>query len=71
MVPNATGTYVLSGSSVLTADQEIIGYDGTGVFTQSGGTNLIGAAGGLLLTIDPGSLEPTTLMAVCLSCPAL
>ncbi len=33
------GSYNLSGSGVLSAQAEYIGYSGTGAFTQSGGTN--------------------------------
>ena len=35
----SSGSYNLSGSGLLTATSEYIGYSGTGSFTQSGGTN--------------------------------
>ncbi len=44
-----SGSYTLSGGS-LTAVNEIIGNNGTGTFTQSGGTNTVGA-----LSIDNGT----------------
>jgi autotransporter-associated beta strand protein len=37
------GVYNLSGSALLAASNENVGYSGTGVFTQSGGTNMAGA----------------------------
>ena len=33
------GSYSLSGSGLLTAETEYVGYAGMGNFTQSGGTN--------------------------------
>jgi fibronectin-binding autotransporter adhesin len=44
---NSTGTYTLSGSGKLTANQsEYIGLSGNGTFNQSGGTNTIATATG-------------------------
>ena len=40
---NNDGVYNLSGSALLAASDENVGYSGTGVFTQSGGTNMAGA----------------------------
>ncbi len=37
--PEAIGTYELSGTGQLSADWEFVGYEGTGNFLQSGGTN--------------------------------
>ena len=38
----SSGTYNLSGGGLLSAAQnEYVGYSGTGTFTQSGGTNII------------------------------
>ena len=37
----SSGTYTLSGSGLLSAPYEYVGYSGTGTFTQSGGTNSI------------------------------
>jgi hypothetical protein len=39
--PGATGTYNLSGTGVLSAGYEIIGGNGTGIFTQTGGSNTV------------------------------
>ena len=39
--PGASGTYSLSGGS-LSAAKEILGYSGSGSFTQSGGTHAVG-----------------------------
>ena len=36
-----TGTYNLSGSGLLSASVEEVGYTGTGTFTQTGGTNSV------------------------------
>lgn len=47
----SSGTYNLSGTGQLTTTQaEYIGYNGTGTFTQTGGSNTIGA------TTSPGNL---------------
>lgn len=41
--PGAKGTYNLSGTGALTANyEEDIGYNGTGIFNQSGGTHVLG-----------------------------
>ena len=37
----ATGIYDLSGSGLLSASNQYVGYSGTGTFTQSGGTNSV------------------------------
>ncbi len=37
--PAASGAYKLSGTGSLSANNEYIGYSGTGTFTQTGGTN--------------------------------
>ena len=39
--PNSNGTYILSGTSVLSAGYEYVGYSGAGTFTQTSGTNTI------------------------------
>ena len=39
--PGSNGTYNLSGSGLLSAFQEAVGYSGTGIFTQSGGTHAV------------------------------
>ena len=44
------GTYSLSGSGQLSAGQECVGCTGTGNFTQSGGTNVVGT---LFLSNNP------------------
>ena len=38
-----SGTYNLSGNAYLTGGYEDVGYSGTGIFTQSGGTNNVGS----------------------------
>lgn len=38
----SSGTYSLSGSSTVTADAELVGWDGNGIFNHSGGTNTVG-----------------------------
>jgi T5SS/PEP-CTERM-associated repeat protein len=38
---NGKGTYTLSGTGVLSAGMEGVGYAGTGTFTQTGGTNTL------------------------------
>jgi T5SS/PEP-CTERM-associated repeat protein len=38
----STGTYNLSGAGALAAQSEYVGYSGTGIFNQTGGTNTIG-----------------------------
>ncbi len=49
--PGASGSYNLSGSGLLSAPSEFVGYnDGGGTFNQSGGTNnMLGVNGGLSL----------------------
>jgi fibronectin-binding autotransporter adhesin len=37
----STGTYTLSGGSLATANYEFVGYGGTGIFNQTGGTNTL------------------------------
>ena len=49
-----SGTYKLSGSGVVNAASEYVGYYGIGSFTQSGGTNNLGTAE-LYLAYEPGS----------------
>jgi hypothetical protein len=56
----SSGTYNLSGAAVLTcaSNGEAVGYQGTGTFNQTGGTNIIGSAansGGLIVGGLPGS----------------
>jgi hypothetical protein len=61
----SSGTYDLSGTGALSAYREYIGYDGTGAFTQSGGTNTvlydasIYNSGNLYLGYNPGSSVST------------
>ncbi len=45
---SGAGTYVLSGSGLLSAQFEVLGDQGSGTMIQSGGTNLV--AGGLFLS---------------------
>jgi autotransporter-associated beta strand protein len=47
------GTYSLSGSGVIVADQEIVGNLGSGVFNQTGGTNTV--TNGLFIAYYPMS----------------
>jgi autotransporter-associated beta strand protein len=47
------GTYTLSGTALLIADSEYIGYSGTGTFLQSGGTNSLNDFRDLYLGYDP------------------
>jgi hypothetical protein len=42
--PTDTGTYVLSNAGSLTANNEFVGYQGMGIFNQTGGTNTISIA---------------------------
>ena len=49
----SSGTYNLSGSGLLSANSEYVGYSGTGTFTQSGGTHSI--ANSLYLGYNAGS----------------
>ena len=51
----SSGSYNLSGSGVLSAANEYVGYSGTGTLTQSGGTNNVSSAGGLYLGYNLGS----------------
>ncbi len=52
----SSGSYNLSGSGLLSASNEYVGYSGAGTFTQSGGTNnTIPVSGGLYLGYNPGS----------------
>ena len=37
----ASGTYTLSGTGSLSSGSEYVGYNGSGSFTQSGGTNSV------------------------------
>ena len=50
----SSGTYDLSNSGSLTADNEIIGNSGLGAFTQSGGFNVVTGTGGLTLGYASG-----------------
>ena len=50
----SSGTYSLSGSGLLSAASETIGYYGTGSFTQSGGTNSL--SGILTLGLGTGNI---------------
>ena len=47
------GSYVLNGSGFLTANTEYVGFQGSGTFTQSGGTNSL--SGSLTLAQSAGS----------------
>jgi hypothetical protein len=58
---NLTGTYVLSGTGSLTAGNELVGFGGTGIFNQTGGTNSIPASNNAALTIGCGSTGTYTL----------
>lgn len=54
----STGTYILSGTGSLlslSSDSEYIGYSGTGIFNQSGGTNSLGNNGVLNIGYNSGS----------------
>ena len=44
--PGSSGTYTLSGTGLLSATAQYVGYSGTGSFTQSGGTNSLAYNGG-------------------------
>ncbi|MEN6317191.1 MAG: PEP-CTERM sorting domain-containing protein [Syntrophaceae bacterium] len=55
--PNASGTYNLSGTGILSAQNEVIGGNGTGVFTQTGGTNTV--TGTLTISATPGTSSGT------------
>ena len=60
----SSGTYILSGSGQLSAEAELVGYNGTGAFVQSGGTNTISnfySAGQLYLGYNPGSSGTYTM----------
>jgi autotransporter-associated beta strand protein len=50
---NSNGTYNLSDAGQLSTDRESIGHSGTGIFTQTGGTNTITSF--LYLGMNPGS----------------
>ena len=54
-----SGTYTLSGTGILTAGGEYIGYSGSGAFTQSGGTNTV-TLGNLSLGMAPAPAAPIT-----------
>jgi hypothetical protein len=47
--PGSSGTYSLSGGSLLAVAREYIGYQGNGLFTQTGGNNSISSNGTLIL----------------------
>ena len=53
------GTYILSGSGVLSAAVQYLGYSGGGTFTQSGGSNTLSS--GLYLGSNSGSSGAYTL----------
>jgi hypothetical protein len=65
-IPTAVGTYVLTTGSLSTINGEVIGYSGTGVFNQSGGSNTI-TAGELDVAASSGSHGTYTLSAGSLS----
>ena len=50
---DGNGTYRLEGTGVLMAGEETIGYDGTGTFIQTGGSNTV--SGDLYVGNQPGS----------------
>ena len=37
----SSGTYTMTGGTFTAAQNEFVGYSGTGVFNQSGGTNMV------------------------------
>ena len=41
MNTGSSGTYTLQGGSLHTTDRQVIGYDGTGPFNQTGGANTV------------------------------
>jgi hypothetical protein len=53
--PGSTGTYTLSGGSLTIEGYEYLGYNGVGVFNQSGGTNSITGGRQLYLGYNAGS----------------
>ena len=53
--PAASGSYTLSDGS-LEASISIVGYSGSGNFTQSGGTNVVGAELRLGYSLAPAAL---------------
>ena len=53
----ASGTYTLSGSGLLSAWTQYVGYSGTGNFTQTGGTNASSTAS--ISAILPPAAAPT------------
>jgi hypothetical protein len=62
------GTFDLSGTGSLSvSDAEYIGYDGTGTFIETNGTNTINGTGGLVLGVDSGSTGTYTLSGGLLS----
>jgi fibronectin-binding autotransporter adhesin len=64
----STGTFNLSGTGSLSvSDAEYIGYDGTGTFIETNGTNTINGTGGLVLGVDSGSTGTYTLSGGLLS----
>ena len=71
--PGDSGTYILSGSALLSSQNtngnQIIGYAGTGTFTQLGGTNSIGPSTNLILGYNAGASGTYSLSAGLLSAP--
>jgi hypothetical protein len=56
------GSYALSGTgSLTTAGDEYIGFNGTGTFAQSGGTNTLNGSSSLFLAAQSGSTGSYTL----------
>ena len=58
----SSGTYNLSGSAVLSALSEYVGYSGTGSLSQSGGSN--GMSGNLYMGYTPGAVATYALAAL-------
>ena len=52
--PGSSGSYTLSGSGVLSASMQDVGYSGTGTFIQTGGTNNCGSSGSLWIGLNSG-----------------
>ncbi len=57
----SNGTYNLSGTGSLIARIEVVGNSGAGIFTQSGGTNIINIGGELDIGAGDGSTGTYTL----------
>ena len=65
---NSVGTYDLGGSGQVFVENEYVGYNGTGTFTQSGGTN---STSSLFLACQAGSSGTYNLAGGVLVLPAL